>query len=103
MTHSLHFRRCHVCGAVTERKDKIERCGGCGKSISPFFYFDEKTILVGETGGVLNLGQGSAKSARQEGKGNGNKGDKLSGEVRPVIGLSAYWPHEEDRPRIKAA
>ncbi len=74
MAHpSLHFRRCHVCGAVTERKDPVDRCETCGKFISPFFYFDEKTIAVKAESGVVP-GQG----------------------MRPLIGLAAYWPTGEE-------
>lgn len=67
---SLHFRRCHVCGAVTERKDPVDQCDACGKHISPFFYFDEKTIAVKDQGGAPALGKG---------------------QVRPIIGLAAFW------------
>ncbi len=71
MAHqSLHFRRCHVCGAVTERKDPVDRCEHCGKFISPFFYFDEKSITVEDEKGALAPTQG---------------------HVRPLIGLAAYW------------
>lgn len=36
-----HFRRCHVCGAVTERNERIDQCDHCGKWLVPFFYYDE--------------------------------------------------------------
>lgn len=67
---SLHFRRCHVCGAVTERNDPVDQCETCGKFISPFFYFDERTIAVKAESGSVNPGQG---------------------QMRPLIGLAAYW------------
>ena len=72
---SLHFRRCHVCGAVTERKNPVDQCELCGKFIAPFFYFDEKTIAIEDRGGTLVPGQG---------------------QVRPLIGLAAYWSIGEE-------
>lgn len=67
----IHYRRCHVCGAVSELKCKIERCNSCGKSISPFFYFDD---LLAPVPAEDLLRPPFAK-----------------GEVRPIVGLTAYW------------
>lgn len=67
----IHFRRCHVCGAVTEQVEKIERCGDCGKSIVPFLYFDEERIRV------------AADSLAQP--------KNKDGEWIPVVGLGACW------------
>ena len=76
MAHpSLHFRRCHVCGAVTERKDPVDQCGGCGKHISPFLYFNEKSIVVEDQKGAQAPGQG---------------------QVKPLLGLAAYWSNGEE-------
>lgn len=76
MAHqSLHFRRCHVCGAVTERKDPVDQCECCGKFISPFMYFDEKAIAVKAESG-----------AKMPGK----------GQMRPIIGLAAYWSNGDE-------
>jgi len=39
---SVHIRRCHICGTITESSgQKVSRCKTCGKSLSPFYYFDE--------------------------------------------------------------
>ncbi len=42
----VHLRRCHRCDGVTEKLDAIvNRCGHCGKSMAPFFFFDEVLVL----------------------------------------------------------
>lgn len=67
----IHFRRCHVCGAVTEHEEKIEHCDQCGKSIVPFLYYDDTAQI-----------------------GHSIEGPKIvvkEGEWKPVIGLTAYW------------
>ncbi len=63
---STYFRRCHVCSTVTEQDKRVERCHHCQKSLAPFYYFDEKKI--GE-----------------------NQQKIKEGEIRPLIGLTAYW------------
>ncbi len=67
----IHFRRCHVCGAVTEHEEKIESCGVCGKAIVPFLYYDD-TVQVGVSS------EGPRPRVRD-------------GEWNPVVGLTAYW------------
>jgi hypothetical protein len=67
----IHFRRCHVCGAVTEQEEKIENCRDCHKPIVPFLYYDD-TIQVGVAS-------------------EGPRPKTKEGEWRPVIGLTAYW------------
>lgn len=73
----IHYRRCHVCGAVTEREVKIERCDTCGKSVVPFFFFDDTKVPPPED--------------RQLKK-------RFEGEMRPVLGLTAYWGADEAPP-----
>jgi hypothetical protein len=73
---SLHFRRCHVCGTVTNRKAPVDRCEVCGKFMSPFFYFDEKTIEVQDMSGQVMPGKG---------------------QMRPIIGLAAFWSSGEEQ------
>lgn len=68
----LHVRRCHVCGAVTERKIvNVERCERCGKSLVPFLFYKEE--------------QAPTFAAELE------RPPLMKGELRPVIGLSALW------------
>lgn len=43
MTEIIHFRVCHVCGLLNKNRGrKIEKCSSCGKSLVPFFFFDEE-------------------------------------------------------------
>lgn len=71
MKKITHFRRCHVCGAVTEQKETIKKCGACGKPVVPFLYYDDtQAPLLSENvrGPYYKLG-----------------------ELRPIRGLTAYW------------
>lgn len=68
----LHIRRCHVCGAVTERKkNTVERCGNCGKALAPFFFYreEEAPAIAAELFRAPFLG----------------------GEYQPLVGLSVLW------------
>lgn len=70
-----YVRRCHVCGAVTERQknegDKGLSCESCGKAIAPFVFYVEKTIpLLAD---------------------NLPRPPLLKGEFAPVRGLSVLW------------
>lgn len=43
----VHFRRCHVCGSVSERDCAwVDRCDCCGKLLAPYYFFDEDSIRV---------------------------------------------------------
>ena len=67
----IRYRRCHVCGAVTESFVKIESCGSCGKSVAPFFYFDDLSASVPSDAKGYDFRQ-------------------VKG-YRPLVGLTAYW------------
>lgn len=67
----IHYRRCHVCGAVTESFQKIERCECCGKHVAPFFYFDDLATTPPSDSGV--------------------DGRKTEPGIKPLLGLTAYW------------
>ncbi len=42
----MYLRRCHICGEVCECEGYIpEKCLHCGKSLAPFYYFDEAKAL----------------------------------------------------------
>lgn len=71
MKKPIHFRRCHVCGHTNQSAQSILRCGGCNKSLSPFFYFDEKAIRPASDLQLRAL--------------------PLHGEYSPIQGLTAYW------------
>lgn len=71
MKKITHIRRCHVCGAVTEQKQKIDKCNSCGKAIVPFLYYDDAQV------GVLSENQGQERYDL--------------GQIRPIRGLTAYW------------
>lgn len=69
--HPVHIRRCHICGGVTESKlDRVSHCQHCGKSLAPFYYFDDTKLMVS-----------SDKIESQI----------VVGEYRPVYGLTVFW------------
>jgi hypothetical protein len=42
----LFYRRCHICGAITEKSgSSVQRCGSCGKNLAPFYFFDEMSVV----------------------------------------------------------
>ena len=72
MDNSVHFRRCHVCGALTEvSQSKVERCGSCEKSLAPFYYFDDRFVVIPTDSELREPYHAS--------------------EYRPIRGLTAYW------------
>lgn len=71
MAESRFIRRCHICGATTEETHQVDRCGDCGKSIAPFFYFDEKRSAT------------FSESLLRP--------PVLPGEYSPVLGVSVIW------------
>lgn len=71
MTEAKFIRRCHICGATMEEESRIERCTGCGKTIAPFFYFDEgRSATFSES--LL-------------------RPPLMPGEYSPVLGVSVIW------------
>jgi hypothetical protein len=41
----LYVRRCHICGNVSEQiGERVEHCSACGKSMSQFYFFDDRTV-----------------------------------------------------------
>ena len=76
MSQKVHLRRCHVCGELNECHGNLVRhCNHCGKSLAPFFYFDESKVM----GLVVESRSGEQKS-------------KLPlREYPPLWGLTAYW------------
>ena len=72
MGNPVHVRRCHVCGAVTEKQEDVLKCDGCGKALLPFYYFDKRNIPVPED---------TNRSSR------GTTQD----EFGPILGLTAFW------------
>jgi len=72
MDKPVFFRRCHMCGETNHKEgDRIERCEHCGKSLAPFYYFDERLVST--------LGDKSLRAI------------PLEGEYSPIQGLTAYW------------
>ena len=67
----LYYRRCHVCGDVTEGNSPIKYCEHCHKPLATFCYFNEHEVVAF-----------SENRERPQYKGV---------QVIPVIGLSAYW------------
>jgi len=68
----VHIRRCHMCGAVTEREGAlVEKCRDCGKPMAPFYYFDDRRVPICSE---MDL------RPRQH-----------LGERSPVRGLTAFW------------
>jgi hypothetical protein len=70
--NQVHIRRCHICGAVTEKMGELVTCcGSCGKRMAPFFYFDDfQTEPLTE---------------------NGCQPPRVPGDNSPVRGLTAAW------------
>ncbi|MGE0528515.1 MAG: hypothetical protein AB7P49_15710 [Bdellovibrionales bacterium] len=65
------YRRCHVCGTLSEAPSEVRRCSHCGKPFAPFYYFkDQFTPILAD----CNL-----------------RPPVLSGQWRPIHGLTAYW------------
>ena len=43
----LFFRRCHLCGSVSHREGAaVERCVSCDKSLSHFYYFEDRRAEI---------------------------------------------------------
>jgi hypothetical protein len=70
----LHIRRCHLCEGVTESEGSpVIRCHHCGKSMAPFYFFDESEVIPhSDVEGELD-------------------GPRKPGERKPVRGFTAYW------------
>lgn len=67
-----HFRRCHLCNETTEGEGAdVKTCGACGKSLAPFYFFDDKTVMPHAD--------------------HDHRPERLEGKVRPVLGFTAYW------------
>lgn len=74
----LHLRRCHQCDHVNEATGQlVQHCAECGKSLSPFFYFDE----------VKAIGLKTEQEAALEYKSSALPWR----EYPPILGLTAYW------------
>ncbi len=73
MERPLYFRRCHICGGVTEREGHkpIDYCDHCGKPMARFHYFDDRVTPVI-----------SDRTLRAP---------ELPGEFSPLHGLTVYW------------
>jgi len=78
MGSPVHVRRCHVCGAVTEKQEDVLKCDGCGKALLPFYYFDKRKIPV----------PSDANQAEPEAQ-RSSRGTQ--DEYGPIFGLTAYW------------
>jgi hypothetical protein len=70
----VHIRRCHLCSGVTEAEGAlVERCRHCGKTMAPFYFFNEVEVQPWSEAEmrmpvILNWG-----------------------ERKPVRGLTAVW------------
>lgn len=84
MEQKTHFRRCHVCGGITEVKEKtVDHCSHCSKPFAPFFFFDEaETISLPDD---RPLSESLTSRAVPEAD------LKTSSNYRPLIGLTVYW------------
>lgn len=82
-----YLRRCHVCGATIEKEGHdIGQCPHCGKSVAPFFYFDERQIIgFGDVQGPCAL-----RAANQE------------HTYGPLIGIGLFWEEEYSEQRESA-
>ncbi|MEO0335085.1 MAG: hypothetical protein AAF202_01735 [Pseudomonadota bacterium] len=72
MADQTHYRKCHVCGSVNEQeKEPVQKCHHCGKSLAPFFYFDDKYKVI-----LSDMHR---------------RPPVIIGEYLPIHGLTAYW------------
>ncbi len=72
MHEKIFFRRCHICGSVTEAHGQpVARCGHCAKTFAPFYYFD-----------VLHIPISADNLLRPP---------LLPGERSPIVGLTSWW------------
>ena len=72
MEKPVHFRRCHMCGAINEVfEGKVEKCIQCTKSLAPFYYFDDRLAVIA-TDSELRT-------------------HIPEREYAPIHGLTAYW------------
>lgn len=69
------FRRCHVCGqvseSVAESNEVLKHCAYCHKAFAPFFYYDD-----------------FLKPINHEGL---ERPPQMKGEWPAIQGLTAYW------------
>ena len=73
MDRPLHFRRCHICDGVNAvETGRVETCSHCGRSLAPFYYFDDCDV---------------------EALSDFDKEFKEQGKYKPIRGLSAYWDY----------
>ena len=78
---SLHFRRCHLCGCVSESSSgRVQACSACGKVMAPFFFFDEHSTLTLSTSELRPPVQFAQHST-----------DSSQAQHPPVRGLTAFW------------
>lgn len=79
MSQRIHYRVCHICGAVNEAEEKLVcECQGCGKHLAPFYYFDESRAM-GLKPAERSLYE-EAMISRLPFR-----------EYPPIFGLTAYW------------
>jgi hypothetical protein len=80
MSQKIHYRRCHVCGELNEAPGQlVHRCDHCGKTLAPFFYFDESKVM------------GLVTETRKEAE------SRLPlREYPPLWGLTAYWENANE-------
>jgi len=71
---AFHVRRCHRCGQVNTDPQKVLSCNNCGRSVSPFFYFDEGALVFTDNGTRPYYAPIRAPS-----------------EYGPLIGVTAVW------------
>ncbi len=88
MSHSLYFRRCHICGFTNQSSDEaVCSCHCCGRVLIPFFYFDERFVPT--------LDESRARSTNHADISGGVKNVESHveshGGYGPIQGLTAYW------------
>lgn len=80
---TYHVRRCHVCGTVNESENQaIHRCSDCGKSLAPFYYFNESGLQGLDANGLhLSVMKEYDPQTQVE-------------TFKPLWGFSTYWAPE---------
>ena len=83
----IHIRRCHVCSSVNEQVDKpVIKCTGCGKSLAPFMFFDERHEF--DPSLQVYLGNVNVDEVRLK---SGSLYEHMKSQYPPLWGITVYW------------
>ncbi len=89
---SLHFRRCHICGAVSETENAlVDKCGHCGKFFAPFVFFDEKAALGMDAAEKQDSAKDDMPSVMSNRLKSNEWHQRIKSQYPPLWGFTVYW------------